>query len=62
MEAELRHDDGKVPKHSATDILACRPATGSAIATLAPANMIMTAEGPRLVDWTFAMRAPATVD
>src|SRR5205823_5792539 len=25
-------------------------------------NVIMTAEGPRLVDWTFAMRAPAAVD
>jgi len=24
--------------------------------------VIMTAEGPKLVDWTFAMRAPAAVD
>ena len=66
MEAELRHDDGKVPKHIATDILALidrlPPGDGLCHCDLSPGNVIMTAEGPKLVDWTFAMRAPAAVD
>src|ERR1700704_6741888 len=66
MEAELRHDDGKVPKHIATDILALidrlPPGDGLCHCDLSPGNVIMTAEGPRLVDWTFAMRGPAALD
>ncbi|UFW44834.1 aminoglycoside phosphotransferase family protein [Bradyrhizobium sp. WSM471] len=66
METELRHDDGKVPKHIATDVLALidrlPPGDGVCHCDLSPGNVIMTAEGPRLVDWTFAMRAPAAVD
>ena len=27
-----------------------------------PGNVIMTADGPRLIDWTFAIRAPAAFD
>ena len=66
MDAELRHDDGKIPKHIATDILALIDSLprGDRLChcDLSPGNVIMTAEGPRLVDWTFAMRAPAAVD
>ena len=66
MESELRHDDGKVPKHVATDILTLidRLSTGGGLChcDLSPGNVIMTAEGPKLVDWTFAMREPAALD
>src|SRR5437016_725976 len=66
MESELRHDDGKVPKHIATDILALidrlPPGDGLCHCDLSPGNVIMTAEGAKLVDWTFAMRAPAALD
>jgi Ser/Thr protein kinase RdoA (MazF antagonist) len=66
MERELRHDDGKVPKRIATDILALidrlPPGDGLCHCDLSPGNVIMTAEGPKLVDWTFAMRAPAALE
>jgi aminoglycoside phosphotransferase (APT) family kinase protein len=66
MESELRHDDGKVPKHIATDIPALidRLPTGDGLChcDLSPGNVIMTAEGPKLVDWTFAMRGPPALD
>lgn len=66
MERELQHDDGKVPQHIATDILALidRLPRGDGLChcDLSPGNVIMTAEGPKLVDWTFAMRAPAALD
>ena len=66
MESELRHDDGKVPKRIAADILALidRLPTGGGLChcDLSPGNVIMTAKGPRLVDWSFAMRGPAALD
>ena len=66
MENELRFDDGRVPKHIATDVLALidrlPPGDGLCHCDLSPGNVIMTAEGPKLVDWAFAMRAPAAVD
>jgi len=66
MERELRHDDGKIPKHIAADILALidrlPPGHGLCHCDLSPGNVIMTAEGPKLVDWTFAMRGPAALD
>lgn len=66
MDSELRHDGGKVPKHIATDILALidRLPTGDRLChcDLSPGNVMMTAEGPKLVDWTFAMRGPADLD
>lgn len=62
MESELRHDDGRVPKHIATDVLALidrlSPGDGLCHCDLSPGNVIMTAKGPKLVDWSFAMRAP----
>ncbi|WP_025036594.1 aminoglycoside phosphotransferase family protein [Bradyrhizobium sp. DOA9] len=66
MVVELRHDDGKIPKHIGTEILALidrlSPGDGLCHCDLSPGNVIMTAEGPKLIDWTFAMRAPAAVD
>jgi aminoglycoside phosphotransferase (APT) family kinase protein len=66
MEDALRLDDGKLPKHIATDVLALidrlSPGDGLCHCDLSPGNVIMTAQGPKLVDWTFAMRAPAAVD
>ena len=66
MEAQLRHDGGKLPKHVAIEILALidrlPPGDGLCHCDLSPGNVIMTAEGPRLVDWFAAMRAPAALD
>jgi len=66
MENLLRLDDGKVPKHIATRVLAvidCMSlGDGLCHCDLSPGNVIMTAEGPKLIDWGFAMRAPAAVD
>jgi Ser/Thr protein kinase RdoA (MazF antagonist) len=66
MERELQYDDGKIPKPIATEILALidrlPPGDGLCHCDLSPGNVIMTAEGPKLVDWTFAMRAPAALD
>ena len=61
MEAQLGHDDGKVPKHIATEILALidrlPPGDGLCHTDLSPGNVIMTAEGPKLVDWARDVRA-----
>ena len=62
----LRLSGGGVPEPNATGILALierlRPGDGLCHADLHPGNVIMTAEGPRLVDWTGAVRAPAAFD
>jgi Ser/Thr protein kinase RdoA (MazF antagonist) len=62
----LRLYDGVVPKHIATGVLALigrlRPGDGLCHADLHPDNVIMTADGPRIVDWTGAVRAPAAFD
>jgi tRNA A-37 threonylcarbamoyl transferase component Bud32 len=66
MEGSLRLDDGKLPKHVARDILALidrlSPGNGLCHCDLSPGNVIMTAEGPKLVDWVSAMRAPAALE
>ena len=66
MDGSLRLDDGKLPKHIATDVLALidrlAPGDGLCHCDLSPGNVIMTAEGPKLVDWAGAMRAPAALD
>src|SRR4051812_2247044 len=65
-ERALRRDDGKFPKQIAADNLAQidRLPTGDGLChcDLSPGNVIMTAEGPKLVDWAGAMRAPAALD
>jgi len=66
MDASLQLSDGIVPEHIATGILALierlRPEDGLCHCDIHPGNVIMTADGPRLVDWTGAARAPAAFD
>jgi hypothetical protein len=66
MDGALRVSGGIVPKHIATGILALierlRPGDGLCHADLHPDNVIMTADGPRIVDWSGAVRAPAALD
>src|SRR5215475_9271864 len=60
MEGSLRLSGNAVPKHIATGILALierlRPGDGLCHADLHPDNVIMTEDGPRIVDWSGAMR------
>jgi Ser/Thr protein kinase RdoA (MazF antagonist) len=66
MEGSLRFNGGMLPKHIATGILALierlSPGDGLCHTDLHPDNVIMTAEGPRLIDWSGAVRAPAALD
>jgi len=66
MDSWLRSSGAAVPKHIATGILALierlRPGDGLCHADLHPGNVIMTADGPRFVDWGGAVRAPAALD
>ena len=56
----------RIPEHIASGILALierlRPGDGLCHADLHPGNVIMTADGPRLIDWGGAVRAPAALD
>jgi Ser/Thr protein kinase RdoA (MazF antagonist) len=62
----LQLSGGIVPKQIATGIITLierlRPGDGLCHADLHPGNVIMTVDGPRLVDWTGAVRAPAAFD
>jgi Ser/Thr protein kinase RdoA (MazF antagonist) len=66
MDAALSRSGDVVPKHIATGILALidrlRPGDGLCHCDLHTDNVIMTADGPRLIDWTLAVRAPAAYD
>jgi tRNA A-37 threonylcarbamoyl transferase component Bud32 len=66
MDHSLRSVGDVVPRPIATGIRALidrlRPGDGLCHGDLHPGNVIMTANGPRIVDWTFAMRAPAAYD
>jgi hypothetical protein len=66
VKGSLRLNGGTLPKHIATGILALierlSPGDGLCHTDLHPGNAIMTAEGPRLIDWTGAVRAPAALD
>ena len=66
MDSWLRSSGAAVPKHIATGILALlerlRPGDGLCHTDLHPGNVIMTADGPRFVDWGGAVRAPAALD
>ena len=59
----MRLSGGMLPKHIATGILALierlAPGDGLCHGDLHPGNVIMTADGPRLIDWAGAVRAPA---
>ena len=66
VNAWLRSSSGMLPKHIATGVRALieRLSPGDELChgDLHPGNVIMTAEGPRLVDWTGTVRAPAALD
>jgi Ser/Thr protein kinase RdoA (MazF antagonist) len=66
MDGSLRRSGGAVPEHIATGILALieslQPGDGLCHTDLHPGNVIMTADGPRLIDWSGAVRAPAALD
>jgi Ser/Thr protein kinase RdoA (MazF antagonist) len=66
MAAALRRSGGVVSKPIATGILALidrlQLGDGLCHGDLHPGNVIMTAEGPRVIDWTFAVGAPALFD
>jgi Ser/Thr protein kinase RdoA (MazF antagonist) len=66
MDAALQLSGRKLPKHIATGVLALiarlSPGDGLCHADLHAGNVIMTAEGPKLIDWTGAVRAPAALD
>jgi hypothetical protein len=66
MDGTLRLSGGMLPKHIAAGILALierlPPGDGLCHADLHPGNVIMTAEGPELIDWTGTVRAPAALD
>ena len=62
----LRSAGGRLPGHIATGVRAQieRLPSGGGLChgDLHPGNVIMTSEGPRLVDWSSAVRAPAAYD
>jgi len=64
MEGSLRQ--GTLPTHIAAGILSLierlAPGDGLCHGDLHPGNVIMTADGPRLIDWSGATRAPAGLD
>lgn len=66
MEASLQPADGQVPDHIAQGVLALidrlPPDDGLSHCDLHPGNVIMTAEGPKLIDWTGAKRGGASLD
>ena len=66
MDHSLRGSGDKVPKHIAAGILTLidrlSPGDGLCHCDLHPGNVIMTADGPRLIDWGGATRAPAGLD
>ncbi|HXQ09577.1 MAG TPA: phosphotransferase [Caulobacteraceae bacterium] len=66
MDGALRSSGGTLPTHIATGILPLierlPPAEGLSHCDLHPANVIMTAEGPRLIDWFAAKRGGAALD
>jgi Ser/Thr protein kinase RdoA (MazF antagonist) len=66
MSHSLRRPNDRIPPHIAAGVLALieRPAPGDVLChcDLHPGNVIMTADGPRLVDWSALVRAPAALD
>jgi len=66
IRALLRSPGNLLPKHLATGVLALLeslpPGDGLCHGDLHPGNVIMTAEGPRLIDWTWRKRAGPVLD
>ena len=67
MDTAFRFSGDIVPKHIASGILSLidrlqQPGDGLCNGDIHPENVIMTADGPRLIDWTFSIREPAALD
>jgi hypothetical protein len=66
MDGALRSSSDTLPKHIATGIITLierlPPADGLCHGDLHPANVIMTAEGPRLIDWFATKRGGAALE
>jgi hypothetical protein len=66
IEGALRLSDGMVPEPIAAGVFRLlerlSPGDGLCHADLHAGNVIMTADGPKIIDWTGAVRAPAAFD
>jgi hypothetical protein len=66
MEGALQYQGGLLPARITTAILSriarLPPGDGLCHCDLNPGNVIMTADGPRIIDWSGAVRAPAALD
>ena len=67
MDTAFRLSGDIVPKPIVSVALALidrlqQPGDGLCHGDIHPGNVIMTADGPRLLDWTFSIRAPAALD
>jgi Ser/Thr protein kinase RdoA (MazF antagonist) len=66
MDHSMRGAGDRIPRHIADGILTLidrlPPSGGLCHCDLHPGNVIMTADGPRLIDWTGTVRAPAALD
>jgi len=66
MDGSLRHSRGMLPDHVATGVLALieRLSPGGVLchSDLHSGNVIMTADGPKIIDWTGAVCAPPAFD
>ena len=66
MESSLRLPDAQIPEHIANGVLSLirrlPPDDGLCHCDLHAGNVIMTAEGPRLIDWTGTKRGSAALD
>jgi Ser/Thr protein kinase RdoA (MazF antagonist) len=66
MDHSLQGAGGRIPEHIGSGILTLierlPPGDGMCHGDLHPGNVIMTADSPRLVDWTGTIRAAAALD
>ena len=66
FDAVSRHSGGMLPKHIATGVLTLierlPPGDGLCHNDLHPGNVIMTVDGPRIIDWVATVRAGAALD
>jgi tRNA A-37 threonylcarbamoyl transferase component Bud32 len=66
VQASLQSPGNLLPKHLVTGVLALLeslpPGDGLCHGDILPSNVIMTAEGPRLIDWTWTRRAAPALD
>jgi hypothetical protein len=66
IQALVQSPGNLLPKHLTTGVLALLeslpPGDGLCHGDILPSNVIMTAEGPRLIDWTWTRRAGPALD